>query len=145
MSDNKFQLDTDDVLGFGYQEYLSSVRGLAISNPGEYYKLRSELMKTIKRDAVGALYKSIFNALSLGKDVNGRTIQSPDGSTVLGRAPFVPQFPSQKTNDVAIRIASVLGEELNKVVDLLMPDEFESIASKKLQIKGASSAIDISV
>jgi hypothetical protein len=141
--DDKFRLNTDNVLGFGYQEYLSSIRGLAISQPGEYYKLRSELMKTIKRDAVGALYTSIFNALSLGRDAKENNIGR--GSVQLGRGEYVPQYPSQKVNDLAIRIASVLGEELNKVVDLLMPDEFESIASKKLQIKGASNAIDISV
>ena len=144
MSVNKFELDTDDVLGFAFQEYLSSIRGLAISSPAEYYKLRAQLMKTIKRDAVGALYKSIFNALSLGCDVNGNPI-SAGGSTSLGRGTLVPQFPSQKVNDLAIRVASVLGEELNKVVDILMPDEFENIAAKKLAIKGASSAIDVSV
>ena len=143
-SNNKFLLDTDDVLGFAFQEYLSSIRGLAISSPSEYYKLRAVLMKTIKRDAVGALYKTIFNALSLGADANGNAI-SAGGSTALGRAPLVPQFPSQKVNDLAIRVASVLGEELNKVVDILMPDEFESIASKKLAIKGASSSIDVTV
>jgi hypothetical protein len=145
MADDKFRLNTDNVLGFGYQEYLSSIRGLAISSPGEYYKLRSELMKTIKRDAVGALYTSIFNALSLGLDAKEHTIQADKGAIVLGEEPYIPQYPSQKVNDLAIRIASVLGEELNKVVDLLMPDEFESIAAKKLQIKGAASAIDISV
>jgi hypothetical protein len=142
---DKFRLNTDNVLGFGYQEYLSSIRGLAISQPGEYYKLRSALMKTIKRDAVGALYRSIFNALSLGKDADEQVIQADEGSIVLGRGVYIPQYPSQKVNDLAIRIAGVLGEELNKVVDLLMPDEFESIASKKLQVKGAANAIEFSV
>ena len=143
MSDNnnKFLLDTDDVLGFAYSEFLSAIRGLAISHPGEYYTLRSNLMKTIKRDAVGMLYKSIFNALSLGCDKDRNPINGTNYS--LGRAPYVPQYPSQKVNDIAIRVASILGEELNKVVDLLMPDEFESIASKKLQIKGAANAIQL--
>ena len=142
-SSNKFELNTDDVLGYAFQEYISSIRGLAISNPKEYYALRSEVMRTIKRQAVGNLYKSIFNALSLGCDVNGQTIQAPNGSITLGRGVYIPQYPSQKVNDMAIRIASVLGEELNKIIDLLLPDEFESIASKKLQIKGASGAIDV--
>ncbi len=102
-------------------------------------------MKTIKRDAVGALYKSIFNALSLGRDAEERVIKADQGTIVLGRDEYISQYPSQKVNDLAIRIAGVLGEELNKVVDLLMPDEFESIASKKLQVKGAANAIEFSV
>lgn len=139
MSDNKFRLNTEDVLGFAFQEYLSSIRGMAISEPARYYKLRAQVMKQIKRDAVGALYKTIFNALTEGTDKDG----TPIGE--LGRGPLIPMFPSQKTNDLAIRIASILGEELNKVVDIILPDEFETIASKKLAIKGAASSIDVRV
>ena len=144
MSDNKFQLNTDDVLGLQYSQFISNIRGVAIANPAEYYKLRAQLMQTVKRDAVGALYNSIFNVLTKGVDINNQPIQAPGGSVVLGRGEYVPQYPSQKTNDFAIHCASILAEHLNKVVDILLPDEFESIASKKLAIKGASKAIDIS-
>jgi hypothetical protein len=146
MSGNKFELDTEDVLGYGYQEYLSNIRGVAISQSSEYYKLRSALMRTIKRDAVKNLYTSIFQALSKGCDINGRPIQSDEGNgtVVLGRGSLVPMYPSQKVNDFAVEVSAMLGEHLNKIVDLLMPDEFEKIAAKKLQIKGAANSIDIS-
>ena len=138
MSTNKFELDTDDVLGFAYSEYISNMRGMAIAQPAKYFQLRSDVMKTVKRDAVGSLYKSIFNILSKGTDLKGASIGA------LGDDPrYIPHYPSQKINDFAIEVAASLADSLNKVVDILMPDDFEKLASQKLLIKGKSSAIDI--
>ena len=73
-SDDKFFLETDDVLGFTCAEYVSKVRGLALSKPSEYFELRANVMKKVKSDAVKNLYKSIFNVLSRGTDVDNKHI-----------------------------------------------------------------------
>jgi len=136
---NQFELDTDDVLGFAYSEYISSIRGIAISKPGDYFRMRAEVQKEIKRLAVGALYKTIFAALSKGQKPDGTALYAP---LCLGQG-LTPGYPSQKINDFAIETAATLGEALNKVVDLLLPADFDHIASAKLTIKGKSSAIDV--
>jgi hypothetical protein len=55
---NQFKLDTNDILGFSYEEYVSSIRALALSKPDEYFKLRRDVLQKVKKDAVGNLYKS---------------------------------------------------------------------------------------
>ena len=111
-SNDKFFLETDDVLGFAYAEYISKIRGLALSKPSEYFELRATVMKTVKRDAVKNLYKSIFNVLSKGTDVEDRHIGR------LGQD-LIPAYPKNKINDYSIEVAAYLGDSLNKVIDII--------------------------
>ena len=79
---NKFQLDTNDVLGFNYASYVANVRALALSKPADYFKLRKEVLRKVKGDAVGNLYRTLFNVFSMGTDLGGNAIgmlgSSPD-------------------------------------------------------------------
>jgi hypothetical protein len=136
MSDNKFMLSTDDVLGFLYQEYVTEIRSMALSKPSEYFALRREVLRKIKSDAVGNLYKTLFNVLSLGTDLRGNPIGT------LGTGNLVPHFPSQKINDFAIKIASMMADELNKAIDIILPDDFDKIASGKLSLKARGGIIE---
>ena len=90
--DSKFRLDPNDVLGFGFQQY-----------PGDYYKLRAEVMKQVKVDACRNLYTTIFNILSKGRKFDGGSIG------VFGTGDFVPLYPSHKINDFSISVAAQLG------------------------------------
>lgn len=90
LKNNKFFLDTDDVLGFGYQEYVASIRALALSKPAEYFNLRREVLKKVKIDAVSNLYKTLFNVLSSGTDIHSKPIG------ILGSGNFKPNYPSQR-------------------------------------------------
>ena len=134
---SKFFLDTDDVLGFAYQQYVSNIRGLALSKPSEYYQLRAQVMKQVKTDAVKNLYKTIFQILSKGRKFDGGSIG------VFGTGDYVPSYPSQKINDFTISVAAQLGDALNQVIDIILPDDFEKLARAKLSIQGKSSAIDV--
>ena len=134
----KFRLDTDDILGFSYQEYINKQRGLAISNPSAYFTLRANVMKRVKRDAVGALYKTIFNALSLGQDAK----EQPLDSTNLGSSSSIPKYPSNLINDIAISISASLASSLDQVVDILLPNDFDKIATSKLTVKAGAKTID---
>lgn len=133
---NKFQLDTDDVLGFNYQAYVSEIRALALSRPAEYFELRSQVLQKVKSDAVGNLYKTFFNVLSTGKDLQGNPIGK------LGTGNYKPSYPSQKINDFAIGVASDLAEHINKAIDIILPDDFEKLASGKLNLKGRANVIE---
>jgi hypothetical protein len=135
MATNQFQIDTNDVLGFNYQQYVAEIRALALSKPSDYFSLRRAVLAKVKRDAVGDLYKTLFNVLSLGIDKEGNKIG------VLGGGNFIPGYPSQKINDFAIEVAEDLAEHLNNAIDIILPDDFEKIASNKLCIKGNANTI----
>ena len=136
MAENKFQIDTNDVLGFDYQAYVAEVRALALSRPADYFQLRKEVLLKVKSDAVGNLYKTLFHVLSKGTDLAGRPIGR------LGRDGLIPGYPSNKINDFAIMVASELGEFLNEAIDLILPDDFEKLASGKLSLKGRANVIE---
>ena len=140
MTDNKFQLDTNDVLGFAYQEYVSEVRALALSRPAEYFQLRKEVLKQVKNDAVGTLYKTLFAVLSKGETLTGGIIGT--GTVHLGRDGLHPSYPSQKINDFCIQVASDLADRINRAIDIILPDDFEKLAAGKLNLKGRANVIE---
>jgi hypothetical protein len=133
---NKFQLDTDDVLGFNYQAYVAEIRSLALSKPAEYFLLRKEVLKKVKTDAVGDVYKTLFSVLSQGKDKDNHPIGK------LGTGSYIPAYPSQKINDFAIQVASDMADHINRAIDIILPDDFEKLASGKLNLKGRANVIE---
>ena len=136
-----FKLDTNDVLGFSYQEYLNNVRAIAIGKPQEYFELRSAVMEKVKRDAVKNLYETLFAVLSTGKDSAGNDIAASGGTIKLGAGKYVPSYPTQKINDLVLNMAHKLGEDLSDVIDIILPDDFDKLAGAKLTIQGRSSEI----
>ena len=140
IQDSKFFLETDDVLGFSYQSYLSSIRGHSLAKPSEYYQMRAAVSKSVKSEAVKNLYTTIFQILKNGRKYDGGTVPNSFG---FGTGDLVPNFPSHKINDYSIEIASTLGEALNKIIDILLPDDFTKLASAKLSIAGKASSIDV--
>jgi hypothetical protein len=134
-STNKFFLDTNDSLGFAYQEYVADIRALALSKPAEYFQLRKEVLKSVKNDAVSALYKTLFNVLSTGTTIQGRPIGR------LG-SDFKPLYPSHLINDFCIGVASDLADHINRAVDIILPDSFEQLATGKLNLKGKANVIE---
>ena len=136
LKNNKFFLDTDDVLGFGYQEYVASIRALALSKPAEYFNLRREVLKKVKIDAVSNLYKTLFNVLSSGTDIHSKPIG------ILGSGNFKPNYPSQRINDFCIQVASDLADHINRAIDIILPDDFEKLASGKMSLKGHGNVIE---
>lgn len=133
---NKFFLDTNDVLGFGYQEYVASIRSLAISRPADYFTLRRTVLQKVKTDAVGELYKTLFNVLSTGTDVRGSPI------ALLGTGVYKPRYPSQKINDFCIQVASDLADHINRAIDIILPEDFDKIATGKLSLKARGGVIE---
>ena len=44
-----FQVDTSEYLGFKYEEYLNNLMAVAMSKPSDYYKIRADTLKELKR------------------------------------------------------------------------------------------------
>jgi hypothetical protein len=134
-TENKFKLDTNDVLGFAYQEYVADIRSMALAKPADYFQLRKDVLKSVKNDAVSALYQTLFNVLSKGTTLKGQPIGK------LGSS-LHPNYPSQKINDFCIQVASDLADHINRAIDIILPDDFEKLASGKLNLKGRANVIE---
>ena len=130
-----FKLDTNNILGFEYQEYVADIRALALSQPAEYFKLRKEVLKKVKTDAVGNLYKTLFNVLSDGFGLDGKPITAKFG------VDYKPSYPANKINDFCIDVASDLADHINRAIDIILPDDFEKLASGKMSLKGRGNVI----
>ena len=139
MSENtttNFKINPANVLGLEYQEYVCTVRALALSKPADYFELRAKVLRSVKRDAISNMYNTLFNLLSGGVDLEGRPIGK------LGTSGFKPMYPGPKINDFSIQVASDLADHLNRCIDIILPEDFEQIAERKLNLKGRSNVIE---
>ena len=132
---NIFELNTMDVLGSGFRNYLSEIRALSLTNPKAYFLLRKEISTKIVDVTVALIYKTIFCALTKGNDVTG----SPLSTTPLfgGDAAdsLVPGYPSQKANIIAMRLAEILEQEMESILQTLLPLSFDNVASTSLSFQ----------
>ena len=134
-NNNKFFLEVDDLLGFKYQSYISTITSLSLSSPADYYALRKKVLDTVKVDCVKNMYSVLFSVLSSGKDKNG----DPIGK--LGTGDFVPAYPSNKINDLCLTIANDLADHINRVVDIILPKSFDKLSEASLTLKGKASLL----
>lgn len=134
-STNKFFVDVNNVLGFEYQSYISSITALSLSKPDEYYKMRAETLEKVRNGMIHQIYGTIFNCLHLGKDVHNNAIGT------LGKGPYIPRYPGPKINDLTIALTSELSDNLEKVIDIILPQEFITLANKSLTLKGRASLV----
>ena len=128
-----FRVDTNDVLGFNYEAYIADVRAIALSDPSKYFALRKTVMEKVRRDAVGSIYTTFFNVLTAGTDVNDDAISGFD---------YKPCYPSDKVSLFAQKAAKHMTQFCNECVDIILPDNFEKLAERKLNIKGQANTIE---
>ena len=133
-----FEIDTNDILGFNFESYCCLMRGCSISHPEKYQKIRKAVMETVRRDAVKNIYKTFFNVLTKGQDINGGIIV---GFNIDG-TPCKPGYPSNKVSDFAQGAAEAMTRYCNDCVDIILPQSYDRLAEAKLTIKGQASAIN---
>jgi len=130
-----FQLNTGDVLGFNYRNFISKQKGLAISKPDAYYKERNDTMDAVKVICVEETYKALFSLLTKGEYKSGTTAVQISNKPV--------SYPPQKINDLLIEICSTLADSLEEVVELVFPSDFEKIADSRLLIKTKGESVSV--
>ena len=130
-SKNKFFLETSNVLGFEYESYVQDLTSLALSDPSKYFALRKTVIQSVKYEAVKDLYATIFSIMSEGSDTKGNNIMDSR----------MPKYPSQKINDISMRLASMLSDELNEILEIILPSSFDKLSSKSLTLKGKASIL----
>ena len=87
MSTDRFFIETDDFLGYKFEEFKNQQYADALSTPSEYFKLRKEVLKQVKNDAVSDMYLTFFNLLSKGISKDGSQI----GTTKVLDPPCYPR------------------------------------------------------
>ena len=122
----RFQIETDDYLGFKYEEYKNDLYAMALSKPSEYFTLRKKVLQKVKTEAIGDIYKSFFNILSKGTDKAGAQIIVIDGV-----GPAAPSYPQQEVSKIALKAARTLDEILEQVIDIILPANFKDLANSR--------------
>jgi hypothetical protein len=127
---SNFEIDTNDYLGFEYEEYLNNVNAMAISKPSEYYKMRAFVLAETKKKVVKSVYDAYYKLL---------TTQSV--GTYNGQE-LIPHYPAQKASKFALEASATTNAILNKALEIVLPVNYTDIANQKLVQKGQADKID---
>ena len=132
MSVNNFQVDVLNVLGLNFNEYLSKVKALSLTNPTKYSEIRIEVSSIIINNAMHDLYLTLFHALTKGNNKDGKSslINGKFGSG----SELIPSYPSQMSSEYAISICRAMEIELRKIVELLFPSSYTNVANQVISI-----------
>jgi hypothetical protein len=117
-------------LGLDYNKFKSNTYKKCLVNPSSYYELRQKVEEKLQTQAIGALYDTIYHALSTGTEA--------DGATSLGFDDGIPPaVPLQKINEICLSACETLNEIIvNEVLELLLPLDFNKIMNSRLKQKG---------
>ena len=134
---DNFKIDPANYLGLEYNSFRTKLYKLALTNTEKYFEIRENLIKKMELDAIGGLYDSFHNALTKGVANDGSPL-FPIGSNsggLFGGSSTVnvaPNFPSQKVAQLCLDASATLNELIESVISILMPENFETIMTKKL-------------
>ena len=135
-----FKVDTADLLGFKYQAYIAACRGLALSKPDLYFEMRAQVMEGVRAKIIEDLYNTLYAAMSVGRDKSGAEI-FPGGK--FGHTVFVPNYPQDKINVFCVEAVTNMSDDINRCMDIILPDDFEKLAAGKLNLKGRGETITL--
>ena len=137
MSQN-FKLDTTNYLGIEHTTFKNDLMQLALTDPAKYFELRKEVLESVKTKAISNLYDTIYSVLTEG-DV------STGGSSAAGNAAaaalFKPKYPKQKVTEIALSAAQTMDGIIDKVIEIVLPIDFNELAKQRLARKGESRGI----
>lgn len=132
MSVNNFQVDVLNVLRLNFNDYLSKVKALSLTNPTKYADIRIEVSSIIINNAMHDLYLTLFHALTKGNNKDGRSslINGKYGSG----SDLIPSYPHQMASEYGISICRAMEIELRKIVELLFPTAYTNVANEVISI-----------
>jgi transcription termination factor Rho len=120
-----FRVNASQYLGLSYQEYCNDLYAMAISNPEAYFKMRKEVLKAVKQDAIGKMYDVFYDILVNGTVNNAHVLNN-------GTDDLEPQYPEQKVSEIALSASNTLDNILNRVIELILPIDYKDIALKRI-------------
>ena len=83
MSD--FKINTTNYLGLDHSTYKNKLLQISLTNSSEYFKMRENVLKNVKNDAISKMYETFYLVMSEGKLINGRNAASDtDNEPLVG-------------------------------------------------------------
>jgi len=119
-----FKLDTDDYLGFNYENYIHDLEAYALTKPSEYYKMRSSLLKALKGGIVKQTFDVYYQLLTEGKV--GEFSMQIDGTDIS------PSYPKQEASAFAIQASKTVNKILDKAMEEIMPANHLNLSKIRL-------------
>lgn len=130
-------IDPSQYLGLEYNTWKNNAFAYALSNPTAYFKLKSDVESKLKKAMVKQIYNIIYGALNDGKDTKGDSLFSTTGAAALNGQK--PQYPLQKIQKLSLDASATMEEEMNKILNILFPSDFNEIFAAKLNKEGKQS------
>lgn len=124
MSEQNFKINTDNYLAFEYEEYKEALQALALSQPSEYYKLRKNVLSSLKKGIIKQVFETYYNLLTSG------TISGEDHFTTAGVP--APHYPNQKASEFALGASKTINHILDECLDIILPANHLAIAHGNL-------------
>ena len=137
MSSN-MELDISNLIGLDFKKHQNRIYSLALSTPAKYFDLRETVMDKVQTQILRDIYKIFRNALVKGQDKDGIPFRTA-AMVSLGE----PKYPEQLVNNMACECVASLQVHINKIIDILVPEKMETIASTQMTISGKASSINV--
>jgi hypothetical protein len=116
-------------LGLDSEISSDKMLALALSEPNEYFKLRSNIKKSLIEQGVNNMYETYYKLLSEGLYENGDPITY---DTKLQKGiPYNPNLPESKVSQLALSGANMIKEFSEKIVNEILPKSFGESATQK--------------
>ena len=123
-----------DFLSINYDVYCNSIYSLSISQPTKYYEIRNKLLTRLNEELLEKTHHVIFNVLRYG--VIGEGANSNYTNDIR------PNVPAEICNKISMDVAKAYQVEVKKIIKMLLPADFESIAKSSLNSKVVAESID---
>ena len=120
-----------DYLSVNYELYCNHIYSMSISQPTEYYKMRAVLLEALNKELLTHTHTIVFDLLRYGQI-----------GTEKYTSTFSPQYPTELCNQISMSIAKSYQLEVKKIVKILLPPDFESLARSSLSTKTLANTID---
>ena len=123
--------DPLDYLNINYSNYLNKVFSISITEPKTYYEAKNVLSLALNTSILKFIHTTLFNLMRYGQV-----------GTVLHTFNLKPSIPVEEVNKRCMDISVVIKNELDKIIQLLMPADNNNNANSSLRSKQLGSLID---
>ena len=131
-----FKIDTSNYLGISHSTYKNRLLEIALTQPAQYFKIRENVLKNVKENAIKNMYDTFYNVMSSGK-IGGTNAATGD-LTVDANTIFVPAYPNQKITEFALGAAKTLDAICDECIEIILPINYKDLAESRLARKGES-------
>ena len=144
-SDSKLYMDPRQHLGLNFNRSRSDLLSLALSNPRGYYALRQLVISSLTEQATLSCYDKMWSILGEGVVQNDDGTETPlvyldkEGHEHL----YKPNLPEVQISKLSMGMAQSILEQSNKIVDLLLPQDYLALSHRQTKASTVASGINI--